>query len=111
MKRLALFLLCSPAFAGPFVVSDPVPATQVQPTHCGVWLDAQPRAEIAVTSSANGPFCKFDVGTVTTGSHTIKMTHVLKDPVWGNKESVQSGPLAFQNPASPAAPAGVSLSP
>lgn len=110
MKRLALFLFCAPAFAGPFVVSDPVPSGQVQPTHCGVWLDAQPRAEIAVASSAGGPYCKFDVGSVADGSHTIKMTHVRKDVVWGDLESAQSVPLVFQRPALPGAPAGVSLS-
>lgn len=110
MKRWLILLLCAPAYAGPFVVSDPVPATAVQPTHCGVWLDTQARTEIEVTPSAAGPYCKYDVGTVTIGSHTLRMTHVRKDAVWGDMESAQSAPLAFQRPAVPGVPAGVSLS-
>lgn len=91
-------------------MSDPVPPAQIQPTHCGVWLDTQPRAEIAVTSTNAGPYCKYDVGSVADGSHTIKMTHVRKDAVWGDLESAQSSPLVFSRPALPIAPAGVSLS-
>jgi len=106
-----LGLVASVSWASPFVVSDPVPTGQVQPTHCGVWLDSQARVEIAVTSSAAGPYCKYDVGTVAVGSHTIKMTHVRKDAVWGDMESVQSIPLAFPRPAPPSTPSGVSLSP
>lgn len=104
-------LWASVGMANPFIVSDPVPAGQVQPTHCGVWLDTAARIEIPVTSSAGGPYCKFDVGTVSIGSHTIKMTHVRKDAVWGDMESVQSVPLVFPRPAPPGTPSGVSLSP
>ena len=107
-----LVLWAAAAQATPFVVSDPYPlASTPQPTHCGVWLNAVPKAEIAVTAGPSGVYCKYDVGTVATGSHTIKMSHIYRNPVdpWADLESAQSNPFTFQRPDVPGAPTGAAL--
>ena len=115
MKNISFALLLAglsaPALAGPFIVSDAVPASETQPTHCGVWLNALPRTEIPVTASAAGPYCKYDLVGLTVGSHTIRLSHVRKDAVWGDQESAQSAPFGFNKPGAPRVPSGTSLSP
>ncbi len=109
MKRLLLLLFTSPAFASPFVVSDPLTAGV---THCGLYLDSAAKVEVPVAKDANNAsICKFDLASVSTGSHSLKATAIIKDPVWGNQESVQTAPLAFVRPASPPTPAGLTLTP
>lgn len=112
MKRLlALLLLCwVPAAVGaPFVVSDILPAGVTQ---CGVFMDAAAKVTIPVTAVTGGNICKHDVGAVTAGSHTVRMTAItINDPIWGSQESVQSAPLVFVRPAAPIAPAGLQLAP
>lgn len=104
--------LTSNAFAGPFVVSDPLASGT---TSCGVFLDAAGKVTIAVvpaTAPAVGNICKFDVSGVSTGSHTIQMTAIaVNDPVWGSQESAKSSPLVFVRPGTPAAPTGLLLTP
>lgn len=113
MKKilLALYaaLLVGGAQAAPFVVSDPVdPAT----AQCGVLLDAAPKVIITVTVAAGVKTCKYDLATLASGSHSIRMTAItLNDPVWGSQESAPSVPLAFSKPAVPAPPASLVLSP
>lgn len=117
MKKLLLvvaiaFAVAHPALAAPFIVSDPLVSGVVQ---CGVFLDAAPKLTVPVTAvvtPAPGNICKFDVGGVGVGSHTITMTAItVNDPVWGSQESAKSSPLAFTRPAAPNAPSGLQLAP
>lgn len=111
---IALFIilmgLSGVSWAAPFVVSDPYTGSPA-PTHCGVFLDSAPRVEIPISAEGTDVRCRYDVGGVGAGSHSITMTHILKDPVWGNLESAQSPPFVFARPAVPVAPSGLGLSP
>ena len=105
-----LLLLSSFASAAPFVISDPL-ATGV--TQCGVFVDTSAKVTIPVTVVVTPPgnICKFDLVGVIAGAHTVKMTAIITDPVFGSKESAQSLPLAFTVPTVPAAPSGLLLTP
>ncbi len=109
---VVLMLISSLAWGAPFVVSDPV-ITGV--TQCGVFLDGSPKLTVpvtAVTLPVAGNICKVDVGSVSTGSHTISLTTItVNDPVWGSQESAKSSPLAFTRPLAPVSPSGLSLTP
>jgi hypothetical protein len=101
MKKvlLAALLLLVPTLvlATPFVTSDPT--TQIV-THCGVLLDSGAKVDIPVTTvNVTSAICKYDIGTVSVGPHTIKVTFVNIDPVWGRSESVTSVPLDFVRPS------------
>jgi hypothetical protein len=111
-KLLLLALFSSSAFSAPFVTTDPLSPGA---TSCGVFLDASPKIVIAVspaTAPLVGNICKFDVGNVSVGSHTIKMTAIpVPDPIWGTQESAQSSPLSFIRPAAISVPSGLQLVP
>lgn len=95
---IAIFLMmvANVANAAPFVTSDP---TTQKVTHCGILLNSGAKIEIPVTSaSATTAICKYDIGTVAVGTHTIKATFINIDPVWGRSESVTSIPLDFVRP-------------
>ena len=113
MKRLLLSSLLLPSFAlaAPFVTTDPTSVAGI--TQCGVYLDSAAKVTIPVTAAtapAVGNLCKFDVGTVSVGSHSIQMTFItINDPIWGSQESAKSSPLVFVRPAAPTAPTGLGL--
>ena len=91
-----LYALCNIAIAAPFVTSDP---TAQKVTHCGILLDSGVKVDVPVTTvNATNAICKYDIGTVSIGLHTIKATFVNIDPVWGRSESVTSVPLDFVRP-------------
>lgn len=96
MRILAVafaFSASSLAAAAPFVVSDPL---TIGTTQCGVYLDSAPRATIPVTPATGGNICRFDLGGVAAGAHTVSMTAItLSDPVFGFQESAKSEPLTF----------------
>jgi hypothetical protein len=111
MKRILSIILLLPAIASaaPFVTSDP---TTQKVTHCGILLDSGAKLEIPVTSaSATTAICKYDVGNVTIGTHTIKATFINVDPTWGKTESPYSIPLSFERPNSTVsnAPTGLDI--
>ena len=110
MKRISLILamFSASALAAPFVVTDPLDASA---THCGVFLDAAPKQTVPVAVEGTNKICKFDVQGISNGSHSIRMTAISNDPIWGVQESPQSVPLAFVKPAAPATPAGIRLAP
>ena len=111
MKKLLaiLALFAGTAQAAPFVISDLLETGVVQ---CGVFLDAAAKVTIPVTAVTGGNICKFDVGAISNGSHTIQMTAItVNDPVWGSQESARSSPLTFVRPAPTAAPATLRLAP
>jgi hypothetical protein len=110
MKRtlLAVLIFPSAALAAPFVVSDPLAPVA---THCGVFLDTGAKVVIPVTVEGSGKICKFDLAGISNGSHVVKMTGIVNDPLWPAEESAQSAPLSFARPAAPAIPAGLRLVP
>ena len=104
-----IFFVSLPVLGAPFVVTDTL-STGV--TQCGVFLDASAKVTIHVTAVTGGSVCKFDIGNVSTGSHTVQMTSItVNDPIWGSLESVKSLPLVFVRPAVPNAPTGLILAP
>ena len=114
MKTLFILGLLSPmAMAAPFIVSDPYPATAVQPQTCQMDLDGAVKPAVAVAKNAsNLAYCKFDITGITAGSHTVKAKALASDPVWGALESVWSVPFTFTKPnGTTDVPTGLKLSP
>jgi len=98
----------APALAAPFVVTD---ALAPGVTHCGVFIDAQPKITVAVTAQGASNICRFDAANIASGAHRVEMTAIINDPLWGVQESLRSLPLDFTRPAAPAAPPGLRLEP
>ena len=95
MKKLLFFLLFPFSAFGANVITDPV---DNRTTHCGVFLDGDPKIVVPVTAAGVGKICKYDVSGVDVGTHIISMTAIVVDPVWGDGESPQSVPLSFVRP-------------
>jgi hypothetical protein len=110
LSTLILLCLSPTIFAAPFVVSD---STTQTVTHCGILLDTNAKVEIPVTTvTPTTAICKFDVGNVSVGSHTIRATFINFDPLWGRNESVQSVGFTFERPGASTliSPSGLGLS-
>src|SRR3990167_7583887 len=105
---LVLTLLSTLAISAPFVVSDPL---DPRATHCGILMGAAPKVVIPVVAEAGGNICKFDLAGISNGSHTVKMTAIANDPIWGSQESAESVPLSFVRPVAPSVPGGLGLQP
>ena len=104
MKRLLLLLALLPGYAvaAPFVVGDVVAGV----SQCGVVIDGQPKVMVPAVNL----MCRFDVGTVSNGQHTVTMTAIaVNDPVWGTQESAPSAPFVFARPAAPSVPGKLRL--
>lgn len=98
MKKSLLLLLLtitSTSFASPFVISDPI--TEVV-THCGYILDSNDKVDVPVADTIGGKQCKVDLQGLAVGNHTVKLTFVNIDPVWGRAESVESAPFSLVKP-------------
>lgn len=112
MRRIlvaaVLLAATSVVLASPFVVSDPVDPVV---THCGVLLDTQAKVVIPVTVESGQKICKYDLAGIARGSHVVRMTAIMNDPIWGSQESAQSDPLSFVAPSAPNVPAGLELQP
>lgn len=93
---LTLFLVTAcESQAAPFLVSDPVPNTATQPSHCQLTMDSVAGQDVEVVVNADGSVnCKFDLASLAYGSHTATAKHVLSD-VWGRIESASSAPYTF----------------
>lgn len=114
MKKLLFILFFIPTlvFAKPFVVSDKYSiALDPKPTHCGIFLDSGAEIDIPITVDTSGTYCKYDIGAVSIGSHTIKLTHKIKDLIWGDLSSPQSAALNFTRPGVPVVPTGLIITP
>lgn len=111
LSLLAFALSPALAFSSPFIVSDP----SIQDvSHCGIYMDGNPVVEAPVDVIASGSRCKFDIGNVTPGEHTVTATFIKNDPAWGRLESASSAPLVFVRPTSGGAslinaPVGIKL--
>lgn len=114
MKTLLTIFLClfaANVYAAPFVVSDPYPATATQPDGFTVSVDGGPVVESpADPVTASTVRFKFDVGSVTSGNHTMRVKAYKDNAVWGRQESVEAV-FTFTKPAVPAAPGGLQLAP
>lgn len=101
MKRLVfavLALFSVTAYSAPFVVGDVVPTV----TECRVFMDG---VEVAIVPAQAPGTCGYDLAGISNGQHSVTMTSIATDPVWGVQESVQSVPLDFVKPGPPTAPA------
>ena len=108
---IAFFLLSGTAMAAPFVVSDPYAATATQPDGFVVSMDGGPVVESpADPVTASTVRFKFDVGSVTSGNHTMRVKAYKDNAVWGRQESVEAV-FPFAVPAAPAVPGGLQLAP
>lgn len=108
---IALCLFAANVYAAPFVVSDAYPAASTQPDGFTVSMDGGPVVESpADPVTASTVRFKFDVGSVTSGSHTIRVKAYKNDAAWGRLESAEAV-FTFTRPAAPAAPNGLQLAP
>lgn len=112
MKTTVFLLALLPlsALGAPFVVSDST--TQIV-THCGVVLDTAVKVDVPVVTDLTGKLCKYDLTAVSSGVHTLKVTFVNIDPIWGRSESALSIPFTFTRPSPTitVSPAGLVITP
>lgn len=111
MKRLLALAVSGfavSANAAPYVVTDPLMS---HTTHCGVFVDTQPKVTIQVTVEGSEKICKYDIAGLSGGNHTVRMTAIVNDPVFGVLESQQSLPLTFAVPVVPATPLNLRIIP
>jgi hypothetical protein len=76
-------------------------------THCGWVVNGAAKVDRPVANAK----CQFDVSSFAPGSHTMTVTALLTDPVWGRLESAPSLPFSLNVPTLPTAPAGLGLVP
>jgi hypothetical protein len=109
MKRLAAFALSgflashtAEALATPFLVSDPWPMTENQPTAC-VYQEgtASPVSTPVAVNTDGSVYCHIDLGAVVPGVHAYQ---VWAANAWGVSPTV---PFSFTAGAIPSAPAGM----
>lgn len=108
----ALFCLFAVnAWAAPFVVSDPYPTSGTIPDGFTVSVDDGPIVQSPLAAVPGGQGFKFDVGSLTGGSHTLKVKAVKDFGVpWGVKYSDEAV-FTFPVPVAPSGPSGLKLSP
>ena len=108
---IALCLFAANVYAAPFVVSDAYPVGSTQPDGFTVSMDGGPVVESpADPVTASTVRFKLDIGSVTSGSHTIRVKAYKNDAAWGRLESAEAV-FTFTRPAAPAAPSGLQLAP
>lgn len=104
---LSLMVFSSAALAA-HVVSDPLGNQST--THCGFVMDSGTKQDIAVVRNAsNQAYCSLDISTLAAGTHTVTVTAIINDPVFGRRESAASAPLNFTVPALPTVPGNIRL--
>ena len=106
MKRfliaLALIVLLPiMANSAPFLVCDPYPTTELQPTEFELNIDGGTLIiSPAEALSGGGVSLKYDLQGVSVGAHTVSIRACLVDAVWGRECSIAT-PFAFTRPAAP----------
>lgn len=113
MKKVIAFLFLAilvpvSAWPSPFVASDPYPASGVQPDGFAVSVDGGAVVESPAQAVTGGVRLYYDVSTVNSGTHTMRVKAYKLDAVWGRLESTEAV-FTFSRPASPSAPAGIGL--
>jgi len=113
---ISLLLFTVPAWASPFVVSDPYTAPAVIPDYFKVVLDTaasvnSPAYQVPTTSNY---ILHFDVGGVTIGSHSVKVQACKAATVWGQEACSAQVNFPFTRPSAtivPGDPTNLMLSP
>ncbi len=109
MKKLlcliAFFLFTGTAMAAPFVVSDPYTSGTI-PDGFLVSVDGAAVVESAAVAAA----LRYDIGSVSSGEHTLTIRAYKDTTEWGR---MQSAPVnfTFTRPAAPVGPSGIRLAP
>lgn len=106
---LIVLVWASGVHAAPFVVCDSYGPDVVQPDVFAVKLDNASYADVPAVAVTGGVALKYDVGSVTTGQHAIRVKAVKNSAEWGRLES-EEAVFTFVRPAAPATPAGIGLS-
>jgi hypothetical protein len=106
VRLLALAaLLPLAAQAGPFLVSDPYPASGAQPDSCSYQEGTAAAVVVPVAKDAAGlPYCRFDLAGVTRAAHSYQVRALN---AWGQSDPV---PFAF-SAAGPGAATGLRVIP
>jgi hypothetical protein len=106
VRTLALAaLLPLAAQAGPFLVSDPWPASGAQPDSCSYQEGAAAPVVVPVAKDSAGlPYCRFDLAGVTRAAHSYQVRALN---AWGASDPV---PFAF-SAAVPGAATGLRVIP
>ena len=107
---LSMGLAYGAALGAPFAVTD-VHDGSLKPTHCGILLDTALKVEVPVQADPAGVFCKFDLDPVPPGAHVMKARFIVKDSLWGTKESGDSNIVNFTKPGAPPPPSGLTIRP
>lgn len=106
---LSLFLIVN-AFAAPHVYSDSYTSPAVIPDSFKVILDGGAEVSISPWSgtlpdnSTRTNALRFDVGTVTVGSHAISVKACKNATIWDPEVCSASTPFSFSRPAPPVPP-------
>ncbi len=94
-----------PCAAAPFLVCDPYPATDPQPSSFLVTVGTAAPVEVPATKNPDGSvILKWDLATVGTGAKVVK---ARAKSVWG--ESVDTAPFSF-TAGMPIPPGNIGLS-
>ena len=109
MKKLGVLLvvlfvtLASFAYAGPYLVCAPYPASDPQPTEFVMFLDGREVVEPAYKNPDGTVQLFYDLEAISTGPHTLT---VAARNEWGDSAAV---PFPFTK-SLPGPPGGVSIS-
>lgn len=113
MKRIILVILAILLFAfnveaSPFITCDPYIVTETQPTVFEVVMDGGAK----VDSLPVGAMLKFDVGSVSVGSHSVSIKACTDNTAegWGRLCS-SAVPFVFTRPSTPSIPRNIKLIP
>jgi len=114
MKLLLILLTIlfpSVVFAAPYLVCDPYPSTDVQPTDFELVIDGGSVIISPAVDVTGGKALKYDIGGVSAGSHTVSVKACKDYDVWGRACSSAVN-FTFVKPvvSSPAIPANIKLS-
>lgn len=73
-----------------------------EPTHCAFYFDGDVLSDRTpvVDDTAGFPGCYIDLDFIQPGSHTVRASFQIDDPVWGITEGPLSDPFDFVRPIS-----------
>jgi hypothetical protein len=108
LSILLVLFSVSVCSAAPFVVSDAYPTNVTQPDGFTVVMDGGAAQDSTAQAVTGGVRLHFDVGSVSTGTHTMSIKAYKVDANWGRLESAPAN-FTFTKPATPTVPSGVTL--
>ena len=94
----------------PFLVCTTYATGPNQPTEFEVYLDGAATPIISPAQTVTGGVrLHHDVGTISTGNHSVTVKAARADALWGRLTSAASSPFAFTKPSAPDVPSGIGL--